>query len=311
MSAAPGRHRKTHGEVVSRNGKHVSRNGKPVPHTHNTPRMSFKQRIAKSDGYVKEISDELKKYKPNIRNVLAYYFNNFESLERSGYKRSEDYDEFLNTFRAYFFPERITSWHWNGTTCVDSGPRGAHKSYREFLSYIVRNVETFNPLQYTRIILLLTRFEEAAIGRKTYIENNKDNNEILLMFMKYGVNKKNDGEYEFCKERTVMTNGIAINNLKVIRLLREVFRSRFPDDAADDDSYNYDSEDDSDDDDSEDDDSEDDDGEDDDDGGGGDPRGMEAAEGGRNRSRRAPIRRKSANRRTSRRRNKTRKYYKK
>jgi hypothetical protein len=171
-------------------------------------------------------------------------------------------------------------------------------------------VETFNPLQYTRIILLLTRFEEAAIGRKTYIENNKDNNEILLMFMKYGVNKKNDGEYEFCKERTVMTNGIAINNLKVIRLLREVFRSRFPDNAADDDSYNYDSEDDSDDDDSEDDDSEDDDGE-DDDGGGGDPRSMEAAEGGSNRSRRAPIRRKSENRRTSRRRNKTRKYYKK
>lgn len=293
MSAAPGK-RKIHGVTVSRNGK-------PVPHTHtDTYRqhsMSFKQRIAKVDGYVKEISDELKKYKPNIRNVLDYYFHNFESLERSGYKRSENYDEFLNTFRAYFFPERITSWHWNGTTCVDSGPRGAHKSYREFLSYIVRNVETFNALQYKRIILLLTRFEEAAIGRKTYIENNnKDNNEILLMFMKYGVNKKNDGKYEFCKERTVMTNGIAINNLKVIRLLRDVFRSRFPDDAADDDSYNYDSEDD----DSEDDAPV-----------AADPRGMEAAEGGSKRSRRAPIRRKSANRRTSRRRNKTRKYYKK
>lgn len=301
MSAAPGIPRKPHGEVVSRNGKPVSRNGNPVPHTHtDTYRqhsMSFKQRIAKVDGYVKEISDELKKYKPNIRNVLDYYFDNFESLETSGYKRSEHYDEFLNTFRAYFFPERITSWHWNGTTCVDSGPRGAHKSYREFLSYIVRNVETFNALQYKRIILLLTRFEEAAIGRKTYIENNnKDNNEILLMFMKYGVNKKNDGKYEFCKERTVMTNGIAINNLKVIRLLREVFRSRFPEEAADDDSYNYDSEDD----DSEDDAPV-----------AADPRGMEAAEGGSKRSRRAPIRRKSANRRTSRRRNKTRKYYKK
>ena len=287
MSAAPGIPRKTRGEVVSRNGN-------PVPHTHTYRQhsMSFKQRIAKVDGYVKEISDELKKYKPNIRNVLDYYFHNFESLERSGYKRSENYDEFLNTFRAYFFPERVTSWHWNGKTCVDSGPRGAHKSYREFLSYIVRNVETFNPLQYKRIILLLTRFEEAAIGRKTYIENNnKDNNEILLMFMKKmknGVNKKKDGKYKFCKERTVMTNGIAINNLKVIRLLREVFRSRFPDEAADDDSYNYDSEDD---------DSEDD--------------AAAAAEGGRNRSRRAPTRRKSANRRTPRRRNKTRKYCKK
>lgn len=288
MSAAPGK-RKIHGVTVSRNGN-------PVPHTHtDTYRqhsMSFKQRIAKVDGYVKEISDELKKYKPNIRNVLDYYFHNFESLERSGYKRSENYDEFLNTFRAYFFPERVTSWHWNGTTCVDSGPRGAHKSYREFLSYIVRNVETFNALQYKRIILLLTRFEEAAIGRKTYIENNnKDNNEILLMFMKYGVNKKNDGKYEFCKERTVMTNGIAINNLKVIRLLREVFRSRFPEEAADDDSYNYDSEDDA--------------------PVAADPRGMEAAEGGSNRSRRAPIRRKSVNRRTPRIRNKTRKYCKK
>ena len=296
MSAAPGIPRKTHGEVVSRNGKPVSRNGNPVPHTHtDTYRqhsMSFKQRIAKVDGYVKEISDELKKYKPNIRNVLDYYFDNFESLERSGYKRSENYDEFLNTFRAYFFPERVTSWHWNGTTCVDSGPRGAHKSYREFLSYIVRNVETFNPLQYTRIILLLTRFEEAAIGRKIYIENNnKDNNEILLMFMKYGVNKKNDGKHEFCKERTVMTNGIAINNLKVIRLLREVFRSRFPDEAADDDSYNYDSEDDDSEDDA--------------------PVAAVATEGGSNRSRRAPTRRKSANRRTPRRRNKTRKYCKK
>ena len=243
-----------------------------------------------------EIDSELKKYKPNIRNVLDYYFDNFESLETSGYKRGEHYDEFLNTFRAYFFPERITSWHWNGKTCVDSGPKGAHKLYREFLSYIVRNVETFNALQYKRIILLLTRFEEAAIGRKTYIENNKYNNDILRMFMTYGVNKKNDGKYKFCKERTVMTNGIAINNLKVIRLLRDVFRSRFLDDAAANDSYNYDSEDD----DSEDDAPV-----------AADHRGMEAAEGGSKRSSRAPIRRKSANRRTSRRRNKTRKYYKK
>jgi hypothetical protein len=241
------------------------------------------------------IDQALKKYEPDIRKVLDYYFDNFESLERSAYKRSDDYEEFLNTFRTYFFPERITSWHWNGKTCVDSGPRGAHKSYREFLSYIVRNVETFNPLQYTRIILLLTRFEETAIGRKTYIEKNKGNNDILRMFMKYDVNKKNDGKYKFCKERTVMTNGIAINNLKVIRLLRGVFRSRFPVDAAAADSYNYDSEDDSE----------------DDDGGGGGPGGMEAAEGGSNRSRRAPIRRKSENRRTPRRRNKTRKYYKK
>ena len=275
--------------------------------------------------YVKKIDDELKKTEPQFNVILDYYFDHFEQLIESsnGGGASTYYSAFVTTLREYFFPDNVTLWHLNGTTCENRGKVGDHQKYRDFLCYIVRNAETFNALEYEKLTHLLMRtLEEEAMSRVTFISL-KGNEDLPAIFYKHGIRDKRDGKYKFCKgdntSASLAFNGLTISNTKTNAILVNAKKRRFSHsmiEAADNDIQTIigkaaaarrirenersqqlqqeaaaaeadapaDAHADI---------------------------GMEAAEGGSKRSRRAPIRRKSANRRTSRRRNKTRKYYKK
>ena len=291
--------------------------------------------------YDKKIDDELIKQKPNFRVVLDYYFDHFDQIIESsnGGGASTYYSTFVSTLREYFFPDNVTLWHLNGTTCENRGKVGDHQKYRDFLCYIVRNAENFNALEYEKLTHLLMRtLEEEAMSRVTFISL-KGNEDLPDIFYKNGIRDKRDGKYKFCKGNNtssrVAFNGLTISNTKTNAIVVNAKKRRFSHsmiEAADNDIQTII--------------------------GKAEAarrirenersqqqqqqqqqqqaaaataaeaaaaaeaaeaahadapaeRGIEAVDGGSKRSRRAPIRRKSANRRTSRRRNKTRKYYKK
>lgn len=171
---------------------------------------------------------------------------------------------------------------------------GDHDKYREFLCYIVKRADArgFTPLELAKLTTLFFKtFEEQGLARVTFI----DDKEILDIFNKYDDTRDpQDGNHTFCKGDKAVENGIKISNTKVNQLLRQ-FMTGIADKEAEEtiagivaDAKHR-------------------------------ARRIDlksrtlysAREGGRNRSRRAPIRRKSANRRTPRRRNNTRKYCKK
>jgi hypothetical protein len=193
--------------------------------------------------------------------------------------------------------------------------RGDHQKYRDFLCYIIRNAKNFTALECGKLSHLLMRIlEEDSMSRVTFIDS-KGNKDVTDIMKKHSLTKKKNGRHTFCKGDKIVYNGWAISNtdtntillnalnergrnnpiirLEIIRANEAIASIIIKQDAI---RYNKET-----------------------------IRnmsigtaaaaagegGMEAAKGGSNRSRRAPIRRKSENRRTSRRRNKTRKYYKK
>lgn len=300
MSAAPGRPRKTHGETVTRNGN-------PVPHTHKTHNMSYKERHAdveseaRANNLVIKLDDELQKYEPDFKVVLDYYFDHFEQLTKSSYvKGAHFFTAFARTLHKHFFPPGVMLWHWNGEQCVNHGRGGDHDKYRKFLCYIVKNAHTFTPLELAKInTLFFKTFEERGLARVTFIDYDQ---EILDIFNTYDETRDpDDGHYTFCKGDKIVENGIEVSNTKVNILIRQFMTNGDADKEAEETIARIVS----------------------------DARrragrqrrsispsrivqsNTPAPEGGSKRSSRAPIRRKSANRLTSRRRNKTRKHYKK
>lgn len=281
------------------------------------PALQQQQQSRYSEYKMRRIDQALQKGNPDFKVVLDSYFDIFQDLVNSsnGVGERTYYSMFTRILRNYFFPDHVTLWNYNFMTkkCEDHGKRGDHQKYRDFLCYIIRNAENFTALECGKLSHLLMRImEEEAISRVTYItsDGNEDVIAMLELYKKHFLQR--NGRHTFCKGNKIVYHGWAVSNTIANTIVEEAMKKLFSFAdiqaaegviasiivTADARRYRHkemnrstsigtavaaaagDG-------------------------------GMEAAEGGSNRSRRVPIRRKSANRRTPRRRNNTRKYYKK
>jgi hypothetical protein len=179
--------------------------------------------------------------KPNplIHNFLEYYFDNFDSLLRSG----KYYSNFWITCGNIFMPDFIHLMHpkfskeRNEWICTDMGPGGVHQVYRDFLSHIIINIETYTDTQLNQIkYLLFNMLEENGIARICYIDFTA-NPTVWEIFAKFHIERDEDGTKMYCTGNTLRLGGFEISNSRVCELINKVLRINFLYTQSDIDQY--------------------------------------------------------------------------
>jgi hypothetical protein len=178
--------------------------------------------------------NKIKKYlqnKPNplILDFLQYYFYNFDSLLRNG----KYYSNFWITCGNIFMPDFIHLMHptfseeSNEWICTDMGPGGVHQVYRDFLSHIIINIETYNEDELNKIIYLLFNIlEENGVARLCYIDFTA-NQAVWNIFARYDIERDEDGHKMYCTGNTLRLGGFEISNSRVLELINEVLQRNF------------------------------------------------------------------------------------
>ncbi len=178
---------------------------------------------------VHKINDYLRNNPPLINKFLKYYFEKYDSLLGG----REYYSNFWITCENIFMPAHIELWHPmhnavnNTYTCSNFGPGGAHQVYRDFLSHIIINIETYNEDELNKIIyLLLNMLEENGIARICYIDLTA-NQAVWNIFARYDIERDEDGHKMYCTGNTLRLGGFEISNSRVVELINKVLRIKF------------------------------------------------------------------------------------
>lgn len=179
---------------------------------------------------VKKINNYLRNNPPLLHNFLIYYFENFDSLLRGG----EYYSNFWITCENIFMPKHIELWHpmhnkdTNTYTCSNLGSGGGvHQVYRDFLSHIIINIETYNEHELNKIIYLLFNIlEENGVARLCYIDL-AANQAVWNIFAKYHIERVEDGHKIYCTGNILRNGGFEISNSRVVKLINKVLRRNF------------------------------------------------------------------------------------
>lgn len=156
---------------------------------------------------------------PDIEGFLEYFFVNYKKLKLSIDNGGQYYSNFHSTCYQCFMPDTVDLWHYNTKTqsCIHHGKHGAHQRYRDFLSYIVLNLDSFSKSQKKKIqFLLINILEENGTAQICYIDFNQ---EIYDTFSIYELEEENDGNIIYCKGRRIEHQGMSISNTRVHELL--------------------------------------------------------------------------------------------
>jgi len=158
---------------------------------------------------------------PDIEGFLEYFLVNYKKLKRSSESGGQFYSNFHNTCYDCFMPDTVDLLHYNTMTqrCENHGKHGPHQRYRDFLSYIVLNLDSFSKSQKKKIqFLLINILEENGIALICYIDFDQD---IYDIFSNYDLEEEGDGNIIFCKGRRLVEQGMSISNTRVHELLSQ------------------------------------------------------------------------------------------